>query len=233
MRSLPSPRSRRPVCARLLPALALVVALGGPGLAPAAEPPPAIDPAALTLDEALALARVHAPALQEARAKVALARLDVQATRWWTWLIPAITASPGYDFLAGQERATAALSLDLSKFLGAGARDAERARLGVAQAERTLAAVEGEVVAAVTQAVFRVATAGATVTLRDAAVADAMKLQALETLRFDLGTGDLVPLLRARDGLGRARLDLLTAHQEAALAALVLRRAIGLPPPAP
>jgi len=190
-----------------------------------------VDPATLTLEEAVALAREHAPPLQEARAKAALARLDVQATRWWTWLIPSITASPGYDFLAGQERTTVALSLDLTKLLGQGAREAERARLGLVQAERAVAVVESEVVAAVTAAVFRVAATRAAMTMREAAVADALKLHALETIRFDLGTGDLAPLLRARDGLGRARLDLLAAQQEAALATLALRRAIGLPAP--
>jgi outer membrane protein TolC len=224
---------RRWAAARVLPALGLLVALGLASPVPAVEAPPAIDPAALTLEEALTLARVHAPALHEARAKVALARLDVQATRWWTWLIPAVTVTPGYDLLAGQERAAAALSLDLSRFLGSGARDAERARLGLTQAERAVAVAAQEVEAAVTTAVFRLATARATASLREAAVADALKLHALETVRFDLGTGDLAPLLRAREALGRTRLDLLAAQQETALAALALRRAIGLPAPAP
>jgi outer membrane protein TolC len=224
----PAPRRPRWALGRALAAVGLAaILLTGP--AGAAEPPPPVDPAALSLEAALALARTHAPALQEARAKVALARLDVQATRWWTWLIPSVTVTPGYDFLAGQEQAAAALALDLTKLLGQGAREAERARLGLAQAERAVAVAEQEVTAAVTAAVFRLATARATVSLRETAVADALKLHALETVRFDLGTGDLAPLLRAREGLGRARLDLLAAEQETALAALALRRVIGLP----
>jgi outer membrane protein TolC len=202
-------------------------------VAPAAwaEPPPAVDPATLTLAEAVALARVHAPALQEARAKVALARLDVRATRWWTWLIPSVTASPGYDFLAGQEHASVALALDLTKLLGQGAREAERADLALAEATRAVGIAEAAVVEAVTRAHFALIAARATVEVRAEAVADAVKLNALEAIRFVHGTGDLAPRLQARQALARARLDLLAAEQAAQLAALALGRAIGLPGP--
>ena len=50
-------------------------------------------------------------------------------------------------------------------------------------------------------------------------------------IKFAHGTGALTPLLHAQAALTRARLDLLTAQQEARLAALALRRAIGLPHP--
>ncbi len=59
--------------------------------------------------------------------KVLLARLEVRSTAWWTWLIPSVTAHQGYDLLAQQQRAAVALSLDLSKLLGKGAQEAERA----------------------------------------------------------------------------------------------------------
>ena len=213
----------------LAPAPGACASDGTPDAGPAAADP--TDPAALTLDAALALAREHAPALQEARARVALAQLDVRATRWWTWLLPSISASQGYDFLAGQERASVALSLDLSKLLGQGAREAARADLGLAQAERAVGVAEAAVVEAVTRAHFQLAAARATVQVRAEAVADAVKLDALEALRFIHGTGDLAPRLRARDALARARLDLLTAEQEVALAALALSRAIGAPGP--
>jgi outer membrane protein TolC len=62
-------------------------------------------------------------------------------------------------------------------------------------------------------------------------VAHAVKLQALETIRFEHGTGDLAPLLQAEAALTRARLELLAAQQEAALAELALGRAIGFPIP--
>ena len=55
------------------------------------------------------------------------------------------------------------------------------------------------------------------------------KLQALQTLRFEHGASDLGPLLQAQETLARARLDLLRTQQEAHLAALALRQAIGLP----
>jgi outer membrane protein TolC len=218
------------VTPRRLRAAVLAVALIA---APAArtEAPPVVDPTTLTLAEAIALARAHAPALQEARAKVALVRLDVRATRWWTWLIPSVSASPGYDFLAGQERASVALSLDLTKLLGQGAREAERADWALAHAERAVEIAEAAVVEAVTRAHFQLTVTRATVEVRTAAVADALKLEALEAIRFAHGTGDLAPLLHARAALARARLDRLTAEQEAQLAALALRRAIGLPLP--
>ena len=54
-----------------LGALALCLALAGPAVAG----PPAVDAASVTLEEAIVLALESAPKLQEARAKVALARL--------------------------------------------------------------------------------------------------------------------------------------------------------------
>jgi outer membrane protein len=206
-------------------ALVLVIA------APCAAEEPRVDPAALTLDEAIALALEHAPKLRDARAKVALAHLDVRATRWWTWLIPTVTSHQGYDFLSSQERAAVALSLDLSKFLGKGAREAEQAQIGLAQAERALEVARTEVVTEVTRVVFQLSSARAAIEVREDAVAYAVKLQALEAIRFEHGTGDLAPLLRAREALARARLELLTARHEARLAELALLRAIGLPLP--
>jgi outer membrane protein TolC len=199
--------------------------------APAAAASPLVDPADLPADQLVTLARQHAPRLQDARAKVALARLDVRATEWWTWLVPSVTAHQGYDFLTGQERAAVGLALDLSRLLGAGARDAERARLGLAEAERALAVTEAEVVAEVTQAAYQVAAARATVEVREAAVAHAVKLELLERIKFEHGTGDLAPLLEAEGALARARLELLQARQAADLAALALYRAVGLGAP--
>jgi outer membrane protein len=212
---------------RALGAVALCFALAAPA---AAEPPP-IDPATVSLEEAIALALESAPKLQEARAKVALARLDVRATQWWQWLIPSLSASQGFDFLAGQERAAVALSLDLSKFLGKGAREAEAARIGLAQTERALEIARAEVVAEVIRAVYHRTATRATVRVREETVAHAVKLRALEEIRFEHGTGDLAPLLQAEAALARARLELLAAQQEAALAELALGRAIGLPLP--
>jgi outer membrane protein TolC len=198
---------------------------------PAAANSPAIDPADLPIETLLTLARQHAPRLQDARAKVALARLDVRGTEWWTWLVPSVTAHQGYDFLTGQERAAIGLAIDLSKLVGAGARDAERARLGLAQAERALAVAEAEMVAEVVQAAYQVATLRATVEVREAAVAHAVKLELLERVKFEHGTGDLAPRLQAEGALARARLELLQARQAADLAALALCRAVGIPAP--
>jgi outer membrane protein TolC len=198
---------------------------------PGAADGPRVDPAALTLDEAIALALDHAPKLHDARVKVALARLDVRATRWWTWLIPTVTTHQGFDFLSAQERAAVALSLDLSKFLGKGTREGEQAQLGLAQAERALEGARTEVVTDVTRAVFQLTSARAAIEVREDAVAHALKLQALEAIRFEHGAGDLAPLLRAREALARARLELLAARHEARLVELALLRAIGLPLP--
>ena len=217
----------RSVWSRWLASLAVLLT----PVAPANAGSPFIDPADLPLASLLELARAHAPKLQDARAKVALARLDVQATQWWTWLVPSVTAHQGYDFLTGQERAAVALSLDVSKLLGAGARDAERAHLGLAQAERALATAELDLVAEVTQAAFQATTARATVQVREMAVADALKLEALERIKFEHGTGDLAPLLHAQGTLARARLELLQAQQTQTLASLALVRAIGLTGP--
>jgi outer membrane protein TolC len=198
---------------------------------PATASSPVIDPATLPLDAVLDLARQHAPKLKDARAKVALAHLDVRATEWWTWLIPNVTAHQGYDFLAGQDRAAVGLAIDLSRFLGAGARDAERARLGLAQAERALAMAEADVVAEVIAAVYQVAATRATVAVRETAVAHAVKLELLERIKFEHGTGDLAPLLQAEGALARARLELMQAKQAADLAAVALYRVLGLGPP--
>jgi outer membrane protein TolC len=208
-------------------AIGLTLATAGPSAASSAV----IDPADLPLDALLELARQHAPKLMDARAKVALARLDVRGTAWWTWLVPSVTAHQGYDFLTGQERAAVGLALDLSKFVGAGARDAERARLGLEQAARALAVIEAEVVAEVVQARYQVTAARATVQVRETAVAHAVKLELLERIKFEHGTGDLAPLLQAEGALARARLELLQATQAAHLAALALYRAVGLGAP--
>ena len=221
-------RSRREaVC--FLAALVVLTAVAPPATASS----PVIDPADLPLETLVTLARQHAPKLQDARAKVALARLDVRGTEWWTWLVPSVTAHQGYDFLSGQERAAVGLALDVSKLLGEGARAAERARLGLAQAERALAVTEAEVVAEVVQAAYQVTTARATVQVREAAVAHAVKLELLERIKFEHGTGDLAPLLQAEGALARARLELLQARQSADLAGLALYRAIGLTAPGP
>jgi outer membrane protein TolC len=193
--------------------------------------PPEVDPTALTLEESLSLALDHSPKLQEARARVALARLDVKAAQWWNWLIPKVTTHQGFDFLAGQERGSVALSLDLSKFLGEGAREAEKARIHLERAERALAEARGELIADVTKAFFHLTATKAAVQVREEAVAQALKLQALQQIKFEHGTGDLAPLLQAQEALARARLDLLRARHEARLAELALLRAIGLPLP--
>ena len=162
---------------------------------------------------------------------VALARLDVRAAHWWNWLIPKVTTHQGFDFLAGQERGSVALSLDLSKFLGEGQREAEKARIHLEQAERALAEARGELIAEVTKAFFHLTATKAAVEVREEAVAQALKLQALQHIKFEHGTGDLAPLLQAQEALSRARLDLLRAQHEATLAELALLRAIGLPLP--
>ena len=207
---------------------ACLTVVGGP---PAGASSPFIDPAEVPLETLLDLARQHAPKLKDARAKVALARLDVRGTEWWTWLVPSVTAHQGYDFLTGQDRAAVGLALDLSKLVGAGARDAERARLGLEQAERALAVTEAEVVGEVVQALYQVTAARATVQVRETAVAHAVKLELLERIKFEHGTGDLAPLLQAEGALARARLELLQAKQTADLAALALYRAVGLVAP--
>jgi outer membrane protein TolC len=210
----------------------LTVGLLAVAVSPAVASSPAIDPADLPLETLLALAREHSPKLKDARAKVALARLDVRATEWWTWLVPNVTAHQGYDFLTGQDRAAVGLALDLSRFLGAGARDAARARHGLEQAARALTVTEAEVLAEVIAAAYQVTTARATVDVREAAVAHAVKLELLERIKFDHGTGDLAPRLQAEGTLARARLELLQAKQAADLASLALVRAIGLAGPA-
>jgi outer membrane protein TolC len=121
-----------------------------------------------------------------------------------------------------------ALSVDLSKLLGKGAREAEQARLGLAHAERALGVARTEVVAEVTRAYFDLATKRAALPVREEAVAHALKLQALQTLRFEHGATDLSPLLQAIEALARTRLDLLRAQQEAHVAALALRHTLGL-----
>jgi outer membrane protein TolC len=212
-----------------IPILCLALVLGvGLHASAAIASSPVLDPADLPLETLLELARRHAVKLHDARAKVALARLDVKDTEWWTWLVPSVTAHQGYDFLSGQERAAVGLALDLSKLLGAGARDAERARLGLEQAERALMVTEAEVRAEVVQAAYQVAAARATVQVRETAVAHAAKLELLERIKFEHGTGDLAPLLQAEGTLARARLELLQARQAADLATLALVRAVGI-----
>ncbi len=211
--------------ATLAAALALTL------VTPALAAPPQVDPDTLTLEQSVTLALSHSPKLQEARAKVALARLDVRAAHWWNWLIPTVTTHQGFDFLAAQERAAVALSLDLSKFLGEGPREAERARIGLEQAERALGEARGEVITEVTRAFFQLAAGRAAVQVREEAVGQALKLQALQAIKFEHGSSDLAPLLQAQAALARARLDLLRAQQEAKLAELGLLRAIGLPLP--
>ena len=213
---------------RVIPTAWLALSLTIAPAAPVAARSPVIDPADLPLEAVIELALEHAVKLRDARAKIALARLDVRAAEWWTWLIPSVTAHQGYDFLAGQDRAAVGLSLDLSKFLGAGAREAERARLGLAQAERALAVTEMEVRTEVVQAAYQVAAARATVQVRETAVAHAVKLELLERIKFEHGTGDLAPLLQAEGALARARLELLQAKQAADLASLALSRAVGV-----
>jgi outer membrane protein TolC len=206
-------------------ALALILATS------ALAAPPQVDPSALTLEESLSLALDHSAKLQEAKAKVALARLDVKATHWGNWLIPKVSTHQGFDFLSGQERRSIAFSLDLAKFLGEGQREAEKARIGLEQAERAVAEARGELIAEVTRAFFHLTATKAAVQVREEEVAQALKLQALQQIRFEHGTGDLAPLLQAQEALARARLDLLRAQHEARLAELALLRAIGLPLP--
>jgi outer membrane protein TolC len=162
---------------------------------------------------------------------VALARLDVKAARWWNWLIPTVITHQGFDFLASHQRASVALSLDLSKFLGEGQRGAEKATIGLEQAERALVEARAEVTAEVTRAFFHLTATKAALQVREDAVGQTLKLQALQGIRFEHGSSDLAPLLQAQAALARARLDLLSDQQEARLAEFGLLRAIGLPLP--
>src|SRR4029450_8528749 len=108
---------------------------------------------------------------------------------------------------------------------------AGRARLGLAQAARAVAVAPPEVVAEVTRAVYQRTATRAAVEVREEAVAQAVKLRTLEAIRFEYGTGALPPLPHAEAPLARARLELLSARQEAPLAELALLRAAGLPLP--
>jgi len=76
-----------------------------------------------------------------------------------------------------------------------------------------------------------VAATRATVAVRETAVAHAVKLELLERIKFEHGTGDLAPLLQAEGALARARLELMQAKQAADLAAVALYRVLGLGPP--
>ncbi len=114
----------------------------GPSRAGAQDLTPHPDLGQLSLDAVVQLALEHSPKLKEARVKMLLARLEVRSTAWWTWLIPSVTAYQGYDLLAQQQRAAVALSLDLSKLLGKGAQEAERARLSLTQSEQALEAAQ-------------------------------------------------------------------------------------------
>ena len=160
-----------------------------------------------------------------------LARLEVRSTAWWTWLIPSVTAHQGYDLLAQQQRAAVALSLDLSKLLGKGAQEAERARLGLTQSEQALEAARNEVIAEVTKAVFHRDATREAVAVREKVLAHALKLHALHSIRFNHGSDDLPTLLQAEASFARAQLDLQAAQHEAHLAGLNLRRVVGLPLP--
>ncbi len=206
-------------------AAALALTLSTPALAA----PPQLDPTALTLEESIALALTHSPKLQEARARVALARLDVRATTWWNWLIPRVTTHQGFDFLLGQERAAVLLSLDLSRFLGEGTREGEKAGIGLEQAERAVEVTRAEVITEVTEAFFHLTATNAALQVREEAVAQALKLQALQAIKFEHGASDLGPLLHSQEALAQSRLELLRARHEAKLAELGLLRALGLP----
>jgi len=96
---------------------------------------------------------------------------------------------------------------------------------------RALVEARSEMISEVTKAFFHLTAAKATIQVREDAVAQALKLQALQQIKFEHGTGDLAPLLHAQEALARARLDLLRARHEARLAELGLLRAIGLPLP--
>lgn len=226
-----SPRARR-WSAVLSAALAVYIATWMPAAPLALAAPVAaageINVADLTLEEAIALALARSPKLHEARARVALARLDVRASRWWNWLLPRVTTHQGFDFLTGQERASVALSLDLSKLLGEGPRAAERAQIELDSAERGLETVRTEVALEVTKSFFHLTSTKAAFQVREEAVAQALKLEALQAIKFAHGSVDLGPLLQAREALARARLELLRAEHEVRLAELGLRRAMGL-----
>jgi outer membrane protein TolC len=199
--------------------------------ATAQAPTSEADLGQLSLEAIVQLAVEHSPKLKEARVKVLLARLEVRATAWWTWLIPSVTAQQGYDLLAQQQRAAVALSLDLSKLLGKGAQEAERARLGLTQSEHALEAARNEVIAEVTKAVFHRDATREAVAVREKVLAHALKLHALHSIRFNHGSDDLPTLLHAEASLARAQLDLQAAQHEAHLAGLNLRRVVGLPLP--
>ena len=88
-------RRRRVAIPRLL-VLVLLMALVPPAIARS----PAIDLGALSVEELVALAREHAPKLQDARAKVALARkLATMLHRLWV---------DGSEFRWGKEAPVAA-----------------------------------------------------------------------------------------------------------------------------
>ena len=72
---------KRPSCRGVM-ILVAVLALAGPVAS--------LDVETLRLDDAITLALEQSPKLQDGRAKVALAQLDVKATSWWQWLVPSM-----------------------------------------------------------------------------------------------------------------------------------------------
>ena len=188
--------------------------------------PPALNFETLTLDQAIAFALQHAPAIQEASLTVALAELDLKRTQLWRRLIPSLTVHQGYNPIVGESRLGIGVSLDFNRIWEEDDQ-AKRAKLKWLNTEMYRKTVQNRVILSVTQSYYDWVTAQKQVELLEDQLSTQLKLQALQKLQFESGGAQLSAVLNTLDATATTQLALIKAQRAVKLQELTLKNEIG------
>lgn len=221
---------------RFLAVLAALVALViGPGLASAQE-----VPQALTLAEAIRLARANSPTYRQFLNDEDLADADVRAA--YGGLLPSINSSAGINYTrAGSQTfanqvfqnssqvgssysISASLGISYSQFLAPKRSKAQRQ-----VTEENIAGAGVNLVADVSSQYLAVLRAEANVGVVEQQVARNVQFLAQTRARFDVGRGTMVDVRQAEVSKSASDVQLLRARQAATNAKIELLRRMGMP----
>ena len=188
--------------------------------------PPALNFETFTLDQAIAFALTHAPAIQEASLTVALAELDLKRTQLWRRFIPSLTVHQGYNPIVGESRLGIGLSLDFNRIWEED-NQAKGAKLKWLNTEMYRKTVQNRVILLVTQSYYDWVTAQKQVELLLDQLSTQFKLQALQKLQFESGQVQLNSVLNTLDATATTQLALIKAQASVKLLELKLKSDIG------
>ena len=181
----------------------------------------------LSLQEAIDYALENSPLIKGAKITIALAEVDLKATRWWRQLIPNVNLHQGYDPVFGDSNIGFTLNFDLDRFLMKAPTQGKKAELKLFDAQVYMDTIKRQVIATVTKSYFDYIIAKQKVTLLSEQLSRDVKLREIIQIKFESGQTELGNLFQIDTVTSNHRLDLLRAQVQVKLAALKLKSDTG------